>query len=60
MKLLAYADDLLVFLSHPPEWAVLLAHLQVYSHAVNGKINLQKTQVFSLTGGLIWVLARAG
>lgn len=50
LKLLAYADDLLVFLKDPSEWRRLMQHLQVYGLASNASVNLNKTVVFSLSG----------
>ncbi|CDH54787.1 hypothetical protein RO3G_11686 [Lichtheimia corymbifera JMRC:FSU:9682] len=49
-KVLAYADDLLVFLQSPTEWHILLKHLKTYNLASNSKINLNKTVVFPLSG----------
>lgn len=48
--LLSYADDLEVFLSSPVEWAPLQSILQVYSNASNAKVNIQKTEMVSLSG----------
>jgi hypothetical protein len=45
-KLLAYADDLLVFLSKPTEWHKLMNSLKVYNSASNAKVDLLK-QKFS-------------
>ncbi|CDH55956.1 hypothetical protein RO3G_01611 [Lichtheimia corymbifera JMRC:FSU:9682] len=50
IKALAYADDLLVFLRTPAEWQYLLQHLTTYNLASNGKVNLNKTVVFPLSG----------
>lgn len=50
VKILAYADDLLVFLSHHQELDLLLIILDVYSQASNGRINLHKTVAVSLSG----------
>jgi hypothetical protein len=50
VKLLAYADDLEVFLSSPDEWLVLLSLLELYGRASNAKVNLSKTVLVSLSG----------
>ena len=49
-KLLSYADDLEVFLSGPSEWSVLSGLLDVYSLASNAKVNIDKTEIVSLSG----------
>ncbi|KAG2172121.1 hypothetical protein INT44_004743 [Umbelopsis vinacea] len=38
IKVLAYADDLVIFLSAPNEWETLTQHLQIYHLACNAKI----------------------
>ncbi|OAD72382.1 hypothetical protein PHYBLDRAFT_65574 [Phycomyces blakesleeanus NRRL 1555(-)] len=50
IKLLAYADNLPVFLPDPAHLARLHTHLTAYSAAFNARINLHKTQAFSLSG----------
>lgn len=50
LKLLSYADDLEVFLSHPREWAILMDLLKCYGAASNAKVNLSKTILMSLSG----------
>jgi hypothetical protein len=50
IKLLAYADDLLMILSDPQEWQTLSLHLQTYNNASNAKVNLKKTAIFTLAG----------
>ncbi|CDH54866.1 hypothetical protein RO3G_01611 [Lichtheimia corymbifera JMRC:FSU:9682] len=50
IKLLNYADDLEVFLSHPREWDILMDLLQCYGAASNAKVNLNKTILMSLSG----------
>ncbi|KAI8968078.1 hypothetical protein BDB01DRAFT_706195, partial [Pilobolus umbonatus] len=50
IKLLSYADDLEVFLSCTNEWPALLHLLQLYGRASNGKVNLSKTVLVSLSG----------
>jgi len=50
LKLLSYADDLEVFLSGPHEWSTLLSLLDLYNSASNGRVNLAKTVLVSLTG----------
>ncbi|KAL0088870.1 hypothetical protein J3Q64DRAFT_1832560 [Phycomyces blakesleeanus] len=49
-KLLAYADDLPIFLSSPSKLAPLLSLLSVYSKASNACVNLGKTIAVSLSG----------
>ena len=50
IKVLAYADDLLIFLSAPNEWETLTHHLHIYHLACNAKVNLAKTILFPLAG----------
>ncbi|CDS10942.1 hypothetical protein LRAMOSA11428 [Lichtheimia ramosa] len=50
VKMLSYADDLEVFLTHPDEWPVLMSLLDKYSRASNAKVNLSKTVMMSLSG----------
>lgn len=50
IKVLAYADDLLVFLQTPAEWHSLLRHIKTYNLESNSKVNLNKTVVFPLSG----------
>lgn len=50
LKLLAYADDVLVFLKGPIELISLLALISVYELASNAKLNLDKTIAVSLSG----------
>ncbi|KAG1505919.1 hypothetical protein G6F52_012034 [Rhizopus delemar] len=50
VKLLSYADDLEVFLSHPNEWPCLMQLLDQYGKASNAKVNLSKTVLLSLSG----------
>jgi hypothetical protein len=50
IKLLAYADDLLMILADPQEWQILLLHLQTYNNASNARVNLKKTALFTLAG----------
>ncbi|KAJ8654752.1 hypothetical protein O0I10_009643 [Lichtheimia ornata] len=50
IKLLSYADDLEVFLSHTGEWPILMDLLQRYGAASNAKVNLSKTILMSLSG----------
>ncbi|KAG1038429.1 hypothetical protein G6F43_012688 [Rhizopus delemar] len=54
VKLLSYADDLEVFLTHPSEWPVLIELLTIYGRASNAKVNLNKTVLVSLSGSVIW------
>ncbi|KAG2198502.1 hypothetical protein INT47_008606 [Mucor saturninus] len=50
LKTLASADDVLVVLTRPSEYAILQRHLHIYERASNGKLNTSKTQVLSVTG----------
>lgn len=50
LVLLAYADDLLVFVKNQHEWKYLLEIFGIYNKASNAKINLNKTVMFSVTG----------
>ena len=50
LKILAYADDALVFLKDLSDFQVLQEHLATYSKASNAKINIGKTVAFSLSG----------
>lgn len=49
-KLLSYADDLEVFLSSPAEWSHLQEILYQYGRASNAKVNIQKTEIVSISG----------
>lgn len=49
-KLLSYADDLEVFLSSPQEWPILQDLLKLYGSASNAKVNINKTEIVSLSG----------
>jgi hypothetical protein len=62
IKLMAYADDLLVFLSQPAEWPCLLDQLETYNQASNAKVNLAKTVIFPLAGrtSLTWPQITSG
>ncbi|KAG0763724.1 hypothetical protein G6F62_011136 [Rhizopus arrhizus] len=50
VKLLSYADDFEVFLSHPSKWPFLMRLLDRYGKATNAKVNLGKTVLLSLSG----------
>lgn len=56
IKLLAYADDLMVFIRDLKEWYYLKGILKLYSEASNAKVNFQKTVMFSITGAshIVW------
>ncbi|KAG2219293.1 hypothetical protein INT45_011308 [Circinella minor] len=64
LKVLAYADDVLIFLSNPSELSVLLELLNLYGRASNAQLNKDKTVALSLSGKrqLPWIAAlnRAG
>jgi hypothetical protein len=53
LKVLAYADDLLIFLNNLTECRQLMAYLEVYRQASNGKLNVFKSQVLFLRGNAI-------
>lgn len=50
IKLLAYADDVMVFLKDPMDFERLLSHVACYQRASNARFNRQKTQAISLSG----------
>jgi hypothetical protein len=50
LKVLAYADDLPVFLNQPQEYYSLMKHFDTYNRASNSKLNVAKPQVISLAG----------
>jgi hypothetical protein len=47
--LMAYADDVLLFLNNKKEWQCVQQVLQLYKAASNGNINFHKTTAFPLT-----------
>ncbi|KAG0806282.1 hypothetical protein G6F17_011128 [Rhizopus arrhizus] len=50
LKVLAYADDVCVFLSSPTDFLRLQHHLQTYGQVSNAKVNLSKTEAIFLNG----------
>ncbi|SAL96363.1 hypothetical protein, partial, partial [Absidia glauca] len=50
IKLLAYADDLLIFFRDTSEWPAAKSLFDLYSKASNSRVNLQKTYLVSLSG----------
>ncbi|KAG1136003.1 hypothetical protein G6F38_012370 [Rhizopus arrhizus] len=50
VKVLAYADDVCVFLSSPTDFLRLQHHLQTYGQVSNAKVNLSKTEAIFLNG----------
>ncbi|KAG1540333.1 hypothetical protein G6F49_012159 [Rhizopus delemar] len=50
VKVLAYADDVAVFLRNPEDFHHLCTLYNVYAQASNAKLNLGKTEAFSLSG----------
>ncbi|KAG0803765.1 hypothetical protein G6F20_013235 [Rhizopus arrhizus] len=50
VKILAYADDVLVFLHSPSDFIRLKYAIDIYGAASNTKLNFNKTQAFSLSG----------
>jgi hypothetical protein len=49
-KLLAYADDICLFIANQNDFHKTQAHLQRYGQVSNAKLNVEKTEVFSLSG----------
>jgi hypothetical protein len=50
VKLLAYADDVCVFLSNSNDFDILQRHLTNYNRVFNSKINMDKTEALFLSG----------
>ncbi|OBZ80695.1 Transposon TX1 uncharacterized protein, partial [Choanephora cucurbitarum] len=50
IKVLAYADDICVFLSDGHDFARLQVHLQAYGRVSNARANIDKTEAISLNG----------
>lgn len=50
IKLLTYADGIILFLRNAEEWTTLQSLLTDYGEASNAKINLGKTTVLPMTG----------
>lgn len=50
VKLMAYADDIVVFLNSPTELSALQRCLSIYSSASNALVNFHKTEAISLSG----------
>jgi hypothetical protein len=50
VKLLAYADDICLFLGHHDDYTLAMTHFQNYSQVSNAKLNIDKTEAFSLGG----------
>ncbi|KAG1325508.1 hypothetical protein G6F62_008512 [Rhizopus arrhizus] len=50
LKVLAYADDVCVFLSSPTDFLRLQHHLQTYGQVSIAKVNLSKTEAIFLSG----------
>lgn len=50
LKCLAYADDVMIFLSTPSDLHRLQLHLSKYQSASNAKLNPHKSQAISLSG----------
>jgi hypothetical protein len=48
--MMAYVDDIVVFLQLTQEWETLLEIYSKYNKASNAKINLHKTALLSLSG----------
>lgn len=49
-KVIAYADDLCIFVNSHAEYLHILQLFSSYGRASNAKLNVSKTQAFSLTG----------
>ncbi|KAG1535899.1 hypothetical protein G6F49_013085 [Rhizopus delemar] len=52
VKLLAYANDILIFINPKEEFLELQERLKVYNGASNSQINYSKSVAFPLAGGL--------
>ncbi|KAG1558904.1 hypothetical protein G6F49_004084 [Rhizopus delemar] len=50
LKVLAYADDLLIFLNNPGDLDVVQSLIACYNQASNAKMNYDKTVAFSVSG----------
>ena len=50
LKTLAYADDVLIFVTHKEEVQAIMNIIKLYCRASNAKLNCQKTLVVSLNG----------
>jgi hypothetical protein len=50
LKVLAYADDVRVFLSSPEDFVRVQYHLHIYGQISNAKVNLSKTVAIFLNG----------
>lgn len=50
VKILAYADDTLVFLHSPTDFTILQQAISTYSLASNASLNYHKTEALSLSG----------
>ncbi|KAG1045508.1 hypothetical protein G6F43_011259 [Rhizopus delemar] len=50
LKVLAYADDVCVFLSSPEDFVRVQYHLHIYGQVSNAKVNLSKTEAIFLNG----------
>ncbi|KAG1584451.1 hypothetical protein G6F48_007876 [Rhizopus delemar] len=61
IKVLAYADDLLIFLCNAADFAEVQRSIQHYNQASNAKMNFDKTVAFSISGipHLHWLPALA-
>lgn len=51
VKILAYADDILIFVKDRPEYMEMEECLKTYGQASNSKINYEKSVAFPLHGG---------
>lgn len=52
LKTLAYADDVLIFVTDKEEIHDIMTNINLYCRASNAKLNCQKTLVVSLTGAV--------
>lgn len=50
VKLLAYADDICLLLNQHEDYTIAMNHFQQYSQVSNAKLNVTKTEAFSLSG----------
>ncbi|KAG1033186.1 hypothetical protein G6F43_013618 [Rhizopus delemar] len=54
VKLLAYADDILIFINSKEEFLELQKSLKVYNSASNSQVNYSKSVAFPLAGGSVF------
>jgi len=50
IKIMAYADDMVVLLQDPKEWTALQNIYEIYAKASNARLNVNKTEFISMSG----------